>query len=77
MSQSVARCPQCNTELRKCLIQQNYSIVICPNEQCMYPFNEAEVIQHLVQTSDKEILEAAKVRLKNDNITGSGGALME
>lgn len=66
MSQAVSNCPYCKENLRKCLIQQNYSIVTCSNEKCMYPFNETEIKHQIVHVSDKEILEVAKFRLKND-----------
>ncbi|AMD19398.1 HBR497Cp [Eremothecium sinecaudum] len=68
-------CPNCKETLQKCLIQQNYGIVICPNEECMYPFNEAEAIDQIVQVNDKEILQAAKMRLRNDNtLYGNDGS---
>lgn len=68
MAEVVTKCPQCHSELRKCIIQQNFSIVICINEKCAYPFNEERVIDQLVPTTDKEIIEAAKSRLKEEEI---------
>ncbi|KAM3165017.1 hypothetical protein ACU8KH_00776 [Lachancea thermotolerans] len=59
-------CPQCGEELKKCLIQQNYSLIICPNEGCSYPFNEREAIDNIVYTKDAEILNAAKRRLEEE-----------
>ncbi|AET40777.1 uncharacterized protein Ecym_6403 [Eremothecium cymbalariae DBVPG len=73
MSTSVTECPHCSGKLRKCLIQQNFSIVICPNEECMYPFSDTDIINHIVQTNDKEILEAAKARLTNNKLLDSMG----
>lgn len=61
-------CPQCETALRKCLIQQNYSLLMCPNEKCSYPFNEREIIENLVYTKDGEILDAAKRRLEEEQL---------
>ncbi|CAI4920826.1 CGH_3_HP_G0025570.mRNA.1.CDS.1 [Saccharomyces cerevisiae] len=29
-------CPDCNERLQKCLIQQNYAIIICPSLVCGY-----------------------------------------
>ncbi|SCW04017.1 LAFE_0H04082g1_1 [Lachancea fermentati] len=61
---STKQCPQCGSDLKKCLIQQNYSLVMCPQTDCSYPFNDSEVTENIVYTEDKEILKAAKSRLK-------------
>ncbi|SCU80039.1 LAMI_0B00584g1_1 [Lachancea mirantina] len=62
---STIRCPQCDSELKRCLILQNYSMVICPNIQCEFPFNEHKTLDGIVYTEDKEILSFAKQRLEN------------
>lgn len=59
-------CPDCQSKLQKCLIQQNYAMVICPNVQCGYPFNHNEVIDNLVYVDDNEIIEGAKKRLSDE-----------
>ncbi|SCV05247.1 LANO_0H03290g1_1 [Lachancea nothofagi CBS 11611] len=59
-------CPQCGEELKKCLIQQNYSVVMCSNLNCSYPFNEREMLSNTVYTKDADILEAAKKRLRKE-----------
>lgn len=48
-------CPLCNTPLQKFLIQQNYSIVMCPKEDCEYPFNQEENFDNILYIDDKEI----------------------
>ena len=58
-------CPECNSKLQKCLIQQNYAITICVNEKCQYPFRTNEVENNLSYISDKDILDAAKNRLEH------------
>lgn len=63
--QSTIQCPDCGNHLKKCLIQQNYAMVICPNLECGYPFNQSEVINHIVHINDKDIIEVAKDRLSN------------
>ncbi|CEP60991.1 uncharacterized protein LALA0_S02e04302g [Lachancea lanzarotensis] len=60
------KCPQCDGELQKCLIQQNYSLVLCTNLKCSYPFNEREVMDNIVYTKDSQILDAAKKRLRKE-----------
>ncbi|SCU92477.1 LAFA_0F10858g1_1 [Lachancea sp. 'fantastica'] len=60
------RCPQCDSKLQKCLIQQNYSLVLCTNLNCGYPFNEREVMDNIVYTKDSQILDAAKRRLRKE-----------
>ncbi|KAK6200092.1 uncharacterized protein RJT21DRAFT_120994, partial [Scheffersomyces amazonensis] len=32
-------CPLCSTALRQHLLQPTLSIISCPNEKCIYPFN--------------------------------------
>ncbi|CAL9738521.1 hypothetical protein MOSE0_N13278 [Monosporozyma servazzii] len=61
----VTRCPECDHNLQKCLIQQNYAMIICPNEKCGYPFNQHENIEHMVYVDDNDVLEAARQRLAN------------
>ncbi|SCU87213.1 LADA_0E02674g1_1 [Lachancea dasiensis] len=63
---SDGKCPQCGQDLRKCLIQQNYSLVMCTNLNCSYPFNERDALSNTVYTKDAEILEAAKKRLRQE-----------
>ncbi|EDO16389.1 hypothetical protein Kpol_1051p39 [Vanderwaltozyma polyspora DSM 70294] len=58
-------CPECNENLQKCLIQQNYSMVICPNPKCVYPFNQKENIEGMNFVEENEVLEFAKQRLSN------------
>lgn len=60
------KCPQCGSELEKCLIQQNYSIIMCANTECSFPFNEDQVSKSIAYTDDKEILKAAKDRLESE-----------
>ncbi|CCK70810.1 uncharacterized protein KNAG_0F01420 [Huiozyma naganishii CBS 8797] len=59
-------CPDCKTQLQKCLIQQNYAMVICPNEECAYPFNQGKNIDNMVYVKESEVLDVAKKRLSND-----------
>lgn len=59
----IVKCPDCGELLQKCLIQQNYAMVICPNEKCGYPFNQQENIENLVYVDDSDVLEAARLRL--------------
>ncbi|QLG74158.1 hypothetical protein HG535_0G00430 [Zygotorulaspora mrakii] len=60
---TTAVCPDCTTNLKKCLIQQNYAVVICPNLDCGYPFNQTQAINNIVYVKEKEIIEVAKSRL--------------
>ncbi|AQZ12742.1 YNL162W-A [Zygosaccharomyces parabailii] len=59
-------CPDCGGPLQKCLIQQNYAIVICIKEDCGYPFNKKEVFDQLVYVDDQEILSVARKRLSQE-----------
>ncbi|CCD25640.1 uncharacterized protein NDAI_0F03220 [Naumovozyma dairenensis CBS 421] len=59
----VKDCPECGTALQKCLIQQNYAFVMCPNDKCAYPFNQRENIQNLVYVDDGEVIDTATQRL--------------
>ncbi|CCF56173.1 hypothetical protein KAFR_0A07390 [Kazachstania africana CBS 2517] len=56
-------CPNCGQILQKCLIQQNYAIVICPSERCSYPFDQNEVLDQLSYVDETEVLDAAQQRL--------------
>lgn len=56
-------CPDCGDFLSKCMIQQNYALVICPNLGCGYPFNQNEVSDNVVYIEESEVLEVAKQRL--------------
>ncbi|SCU96726.1 LAME_0F17216g1_1 [Lachancea meyersii CBS 8951] len=69
---SGTKCPQCDVELKKCLIQQNYSMVMCPNLACSYPFNERDALSSTVYTKDSEILDAAKKRLRQEEQKDGG-----
>ncbi|CAH00510.1 uncharacterized protein KLLA0_D07876g [Kluyveromyces lactis] len=60
------KCPQCQSNLQRCLIQQNYAVTICTNETCQYPFNSNEIINDLSFISDRDILRAAKSRLEDE-----------
>lgn len=33
------KCPLCSAELRQCLLQPSLSIISCPRETCVFPFN--------------------------------------
>ncbi|CAL9733040.1 hypothetical protein MOUN0_O12046 [Monosporozyma unispora] len=59
----MTKCPDCGHVLQKCLIQQNYAMILCPNEECGYPFNQHENIEHMVYVDDNDVLEAAGQRL--------------
>lgn len=61
-----AICPNCGGSLQKCLIQQNYAMVICIREDCGYPFNQNEVFDQLVYVDDQEILSVARKRLSQE-----------
>lgn len=56
-------CPQCGEFLQKCLIQQNYAMVICPSLQCAFPFNQNKPLDNLVYVDESEVLEVARQRL--------------
>ena len=58
-------CPECGSKLQKCLIQQNYAIVMCVNTQCSYPFNRTPVIDNLVYVRENDVLTVAKQRLSD------------
>ncbi|CCC71092.1 hypothetical protein NCAS_0G02050 [Naumovozyma castellii] len=58
-------CPDCGSVLQKCLIQQNYAMVICPDEKCGYPFNQRRVQENLVYVDDSEVIPVAKQRLSD------------
>lgn len=62
----MTKCPDCGTPLQKCLIQQNYAMVLCPNETCGYPFNQHDNIENMVYVDDNDILDAARQRLAKD-----------
>lgn len=61
--ENITDCPDCNSPLQKCLIQQNYAIVICTKEDCPYPFNQRDVTGNLVYVYDSDIISVAKQRL--------------
>ncbi|GAV50787.1 hypothetical protein ZYGR_0Z02100 [Zygosaccharomyces rouxii] len=63
---NITNCPDCGGPLQKCLIQQNYAIVICTKEDCPYPFNQREVMDNLVYVYDSDIISVAKQRLSQD-----------
>ncbi|SMN19822.1 similar to Saccharomyces cerevisiae YNL162W-A Putative protein of unknown function [Maudiozyma saulgeensis] len=56
-------CPICKTPLQKFLIQQNYSLVMCPKEDCNYPFDQEQNIDNISYIDEKEMLEVAQQRL--------------
>lgn len=58
-----SHCPICKTALQKFLIQQNYSLVMCPKDECNYPFNQEHNIDNIAYVDEKEILEVAQQRL--------------
>lgn len=60
---NITNCPDCGGPLQKCLIQQNYAIVICVEEHCTYPFNQREVMDNLVYVYDPDIISVARQRL--------------
>ncbi|CCH60531.1 hypothetical protein TBLA_0D00210 [Henningerozyma blattae CBS 6284] len=59
------KCPLCYSSLQKCLIQQNYAMIICPNVQCGYPFTTSENIDHILYVHEDEVLSVAESRLSN------------
>lgn len=59
----VDMCPECGDFLQKCLIQQNYAMVICPNLRCGFPFNRTEALENIVYVDESEVLEVARHRL--------------
>ncbi|CCE63700.1 hypothetical protein TPHA_0F02180 [Tetrapisispora phaffii CBS 4417] len=61
--QAILNCPQCDSFLQKCLIQQNYAMVLCPNRECLYPFNEVSSTDNLFYVEGSEMLNAATERL--------------
>lgn len=63
---TITTCPECKSALQKCLIQQNYAMVICPSLTCGYPFNQAPVLDNLVYIDDKDVLDVAQRRLTKD-----------
>lgn len=65
-SEQAGICPDCGENLKKCLIQQNYAMVICPNNQCGYPFNQNEVLSNVVYVDESEVLAVAKKRLSKN-----------
>ncbi|CAI4035951.1 hypothetical protein SMKI_14G1610 [Saccharomyces mikatae IFO 1815] len=62
-SNSQVYCPDCNEKLQKCLIQQNYAIIICPSLTCGYPFNQRDILDNLTYVDDNDVLKVAKKRL--------------
>ncbi|QLQ82632.1 hypothetical protein HG537_0H03950 [Torulaspora globosa] len=56
-------CPQCGEFLQKCLIQQNYAMIICPSLQCAFPFNQNKAVDNIVYVDENEVLEVARQRL--------------
>lgn len=65
-SEQAGICPDCGENLKKCLIQQNYAMVICPNNKCEYPFNQNEVLSNVVYVDESEVLAVAKKRLSKN-----------
>lgn len=65
-SEQAGICPDCGENLKKCLIQQNYAMVICPNNQCGYPFNQNEALSNVVYVDESEVLAVAKKRLSKN-----------
>ena len=59
----ITHCPTCGAALQKFLIQQNYAIVMCPKEDCGYPFNQEKNIDNIAYVDEKDVLEVAQQRL--------------
>ena len=66
-SSSNMECPNCKTPLQKFLIQQNYSIVMCPKEDCEYPFDQEENFDNILYIDDKEISTVARHEFSVDS----------
>ncbi|KAK9494132.1 hypothetical protein V1508DRAFT_460729 [Lipomyces doorenjongii] len=57
-------CPDCGQlTLRKCLIHENFAIILCVDKACGYPFAEDDIRIHIVPVTSRQILEAARRRM--------------
>lgn len=65
-SEDTRICPECKNMLHKCLIQQNYAMILCPNTECGYPFNQKENLENIIYVDGLEVLEVATKRLSKE-----------
>ncbi|KAK9387470.1 hypothetical protein V1515DRAFT_586258 [Lipomyces mesembrius] len=57
-------CPDCGQlTLRKCLIHENFALVLCVDKACGYPFAEDDIREHIVRVTSRQTLEAARRRM--------------
>ncbi|KAK9375554.1 uncharacterized protein V1513DRAFT_463689 [Lipomyces chichibuensis] len=57
-------CPDCGQlTLRKCLIHENFALILCVDKTCGYPFAEDDIREHIVRVTSRQTLEAARRRM--------------
>lgn len=65
-------CPLCQTELKLHLLQPQLSIISCPSESCIYPFNLSVEELHsknlLIPITNQEIMTKMKQKFAETNV---------
>ncbi|KAK9236963.1 hypothetical protein V1525DRAFT_389015 [Lipomyces kononenkoae] len=62
-------CPDCGQRtLRKCLIHDEFALVLCVDKSCGYPFAQTNIREYIVRVPTSEILEAARRRMLNAGV---------
>ncbi|KAK9365399.1 hypothetical protein V1509DRAFT_642739 [Lipomyces kononenkoae] len=63
------QCPDCGQRtLRKCLIQEEFALILCVDKSCGYPFAQTNIMDYIVRVRTDEILEAARRRMLNAGV---------
>ncbi|KAH3901452.1 uncharacterized protein SCDLUD_002947 [Saccharomycodes ludwigii] len=67
LAENTTKCPNCKSDLVNCLINQNQSLVICPNQQCLYPFDQNRVDNEIFYVTNEELskIVSEKVTMKD------------
>ena len=65
-------CPLCQNNLKLHLLQHQLSIISCPSESCIYPFNLSIEELHsknlLIPITNQEIMEKMKQKFSTTNV---------
>ena len=65
-------CPLCSTELKQHLLQPKLAIIICTNQNCMYPFNmsmeEIKSENLIFEVNSNDIMYGMRQKLMNSNV---------
>ncbi|KAK9457337.1 hypothetical protein V1511DRAFT_514748 [Dipodascopsis uninucleata] len=57
-------CPECGKiTLARCMVQEEYAIVMCTDKKCVYPFGEQSLDQYIIHVSREDLLKSAMERM--------------